>query len=146
MFVQYRIPFLLTSKWKLSFGKNNANAAAGATLLLAAEDGPSTPEIPSSGDVCNRKQRCVSTHEPERSSCTFCRVTAYSRSPSSRARPRPRPRIRALVKTTVWVCRTAVAVPRTCHTLPVRTGAAHGIPPPALGSGRCKLAEAQTTL
>ncbi|EJF55384.1 hypothetical protein DICSQDRAFT_175988 [Dichomitus squalens LYAD-421 SS1] len=38
-----------TSKWKLSFKKNNANATAGATSLLAAEDGPSLPDIPSSG-------------------------------------------------------------------------------------------------
>ncbi|EJF63989.1 hypothetical protein DICSQDRAFT_167154 [Dichomitus squalens LYAD-421 SS1] len=38
-----------TSKWKLSFGKNNANATAGATSLLAAEDGPSLPDVPSSG-------------------------------------------------------------------------------------------------
>ncbi|TBU29583.1 hypothetical protein BD311DRAFT_266257 [Dichomitus squalens] len=37
-----------SSKWKLSFGKNSANAAAGAKSF-AAEDGPSTPEVPGAG-------------------------------------------------------------------------------------------------
>ena len=36
-----------SSKWKLSFGKNSANAAAGAKLSPAAEDPPSSPDVPS---------------------------------------------------------------------------------------------------
>ncbi|TBU26306.1 hypothetical protein BD311DRAFT_762969 [Dichomitus squalens] len=42
-------------------------------------------------------------------------VTAYSHSPSCQARLQ------------IQVCGTAVAFPRTCHTLPGRTGAAHGV-------------------
>ncbi|TBU21600.1 hypothetical protein BD311DRAFT_792631 [Dichomitus squalens] len=36
-------------KQKQSFGKNNTNAAAGTKSLLAAQDGFSAPEVPSSG-------------------------------------------------------------------------------------------------
>ncbi|PIL34178.1 hypothetical protein GSI_03889 [Ganoderma sinense ZZ0214-1] len=36
-----------SSKWKLSFGKNSANAAVGAKLSPAPEDPPSSPDVPS---------------------------------------------------------------------------------------------------
>ena len=38
-----------SSKWKLSFGKNSTNTAAGAKPPSASDDGLSVPEVPSSG-------------------------------------------------------------------------------------------------
>ncbi|KAI0690200.1 hypothetical protein C8T65DRAFT_711702 [Cerioporus squamosus] len=58
-----------SSKWKLSFGKGSASAAAGAKLSPATEDGPSLPEPVTPGG----KQMSATASNPERAASAFDR-------------------------------------------------------------------------